>query len=181
MLLSLLFKAMKGDVSTKRVAAFAKRLLQVAQEQQPAFTCGCLLMLSEILKVWFYGYHYCHCYHIYCYSYFYSLFPQILLPPLAQPAFTCGCLLILSEILKVWFCGVTAIIVIVLNIVYCFCLYDFHLHLHLQQIEVWTVTHRHGTALSTFQGCTILHVYTGFQLSMSCMQGKLSLWNLIYV
>ncbi len=51
MLLSLLFKAMKGDVSTKRVAAFAKRLLQVAQEQQPAFTCGCLLMLSEILKV----------------------------------------------------------------------------------------------------------------------------------
>ncbi len=131
MLLSLLFKAMKGDVSTKRVAAFAKRLLQVAQEQQPAFTCGCLLILSEILKV--------------------------------------------------WFCGVTAIIVIVLNIVYCFCLYDFHLHLHLQQIEVWTVTHRHGTALSTFQGCTILHVYTGFQLSMSCMQGKLSLWNLIYV
>lgn len=51
MFLSLLFKAMKGDVSTKRVAAFAKRLLQVAQEQQPAFTCGCLLMLSEILKV----------------------------------------------------------------------------------------------------------------------------------
>jgi len=46
MFLSLLFKAMKGDVSTKRVAAFAKRLLQVAQEQQPAFTCGCLLMLS---------------------------------------------------------------------------------------------------------------------------------------
>ena len=53
MFLSLLFKAMKGDVSTKRVAAFAKRLLQVAQEQQPAFTCGCLLMLSEVLKVWY--------------------------------------------------------------------------------------------------------------------------------
>ena len=51
MFLSLLFKGMKGDVSTKRVAAFAKRLLQIAQEQQPAFTCGCLLMLSEILKV----------------------------------------------------------------------------------------------------------------------------------
>ena len=51
MFLSLLFKAMKGDVSAKRVAAFAKRLLQVAQEQQPAFTCGCLLMLSEIVKV----------------------------------------------------------------------------------------------------------------------------------
>lgn len=51
MFLSLVFKAMKADVSTKRVAAFAKRLLQVAQEQQPAFTCGCLLMLSELLKV----------------------------------------------------------------------------------------------------------------------------------
>ena len=51
MFLSLLFKAMKADVSTKRVAAFAKRLLQVAQEQQPAFTCGCLLVLSEVLKV----------------------------------------------------------------------------------------------------------------------------------
>ena len=51
MFLSLLFKAMKADVTTKRVAAFAKRLLQVAQEQQPAFTCGCLLMLSEVLKV----------------------------------------------------------------------------------------------------------------------------------
>ena len=51
MFLSLLFKAMKADVSTKRVAAFVKRLLQVAQEQQPAFTCGCLLMVSEVLKV----------------------------------------------------------------------------------------------------------------------------------
>ncbi|KAL3136772.1 hypothetical protein ABBQ38_005486 [Trebouxia sp. C0009 RCD-2024] len=48
--LSLLFKAMKADVSSRRVAAFAKRLLQVAQEQQPAFCCGCLLMLSETLK-----------------------------------------------------------------------------------------------------------------------------------
>ena len=51
MFLSLLFKAMKADVSTKRVAAFVKRLLQIAQEQQPAFTCGCLLMVSEVLKV----------------------------------------------------------------------------------------------------------------------------------
>ena len=49
--LSLVFKAMKADVSSRRVAAFAKRLLQVAQEQQPAFCCGCLLMLSETLKV----------------------------------------------------------------------------------------------------------------------------------
>lgn len=51
MFLSLVYKAMKGDVSNKRIAAFAKRLLQVAEEQQPAFTCGCLLMLSELLKV----------------------------------------------------------------------------------------------------------------------------------
>lgn len=51
MFLSLVFKAMKADVSSKRVGAFAKRLLQVAHEQQPAFCCGCLLMLSEILKV----------------------------------------------------------------------------------------------------------------------------------
>ena len=150
------------------------KLRRSSSQPSLAAACSCFLKSSR------YGYHYCHCYHIYCYFYFYLLFPQILLPPLAQPAFTCGCLLILSEILKVWFCGVTAIIVIVLNIVYCFCLYDFHLHLHLR-IEVWTVTHRHGTALSTFQGCTIVHVYTGFQTSMSCMQGKLYLWNLIYV
>ena len=58
MFLSLVYKAMKGDVSNKRVAAFAKRLLQVAEEQQPAFTCGCLLMLSELLKVA------CRCYAV---------------------------------------------------------------------------------------------------------------------
>ncbi|KAI3423892.1 hypothetical protein D9Q98_009726 [Chlorella vulgaris] len=50
MFLSLLFKALKADVSSRRSAAFAKRLLQVAQESPPHFACGCLLMLSELLK-----------------------------------------------------------------------------------------------------------------------------------
>ena len=51
MFMSLLFKAMKADVSFRRKAAFAKRLLQVSLEQTPAFACGCLLILSELLKV----------------------------------------------------------------------------------------------------------------------------------
>ena len=51
MFMSLLFKAMKADVSARRKAAFAKRLLQVSLEQTPAFACGCLLILSELLKV----------------------------------------------------------------------------------------------------------------------------------
>jgi hypothetical protein len=44
-------QALKADVSSRRSAAFAKRLLQVAQESPPHFACGCLLMLSELLKV----------------------------------------------------------------------------------------------------------------------------------
>lgn len=50
MFLSLLFKAIKADVSAKRTAAFAKRLLQVAQEAPAHFACGCLLLTSELLK-----------------------------------------------------------------------------------------------------------------------------------
>lgn len=38
-------------MSGKRAAAFAKRLLQVAQESPPHFACGCLLLTSELLKV----------------------------------------------------------------------------------------------------------------------------------
>ena len=49
--LSLLFRAMRADVSDRRVAAFVKRTLQVAMEQLPNFACGCLLLLSELLKV----------------------------------------------------------------------------------------------------------------------------------
>lgn len=50
MFLALLFKALKADVSPKRVAAFAKRLLQVASEAPANFACGCLVLTSELLK-----------------------------------------------------------------------------------------------------------------------------------
>uniref|UniRef100_A0A0E0LYB7 CCAAT-binding factor domain-containing protein n=1 Tax=Oryza punctata TaxID=4537 RepID=A0A0E0LYB7_ORYPU len=48
--LGLLVKAMKNDVMLKRVAAFAKRLLQVALQRPPQYACGCLFILSEVLK-----------------------------------------------------------------------------------------------------------------------------------
>ena len=83
MFLSLLYKAMKADISDKRIIAFTKRILQVcsssavqleaagrasgvahrfvtwvppvylqvAVEQLPNFACGCLLLVSELLKV----------------------------------------------------------------------------------------------------------------------------------
>mmetsp|Transcript_8714 Transcript_8714/g.18540 ORF Transcript_8714/g.18540 Transcript_8714/m.18540 type:complete len:1163 (-) Transcript_8714:938-4426(-) len=51
MFLALLFKAMKADVSVKRVAAFAKRLLQVAHMAAPNFACAVLFLVSEVLKV----------------------------------------------------------------------------------------------------------------------------------
>jgi hypothetical protein len=44
-------QAMRVDVSTKRAAAFAKRLLQVAIPGPPHFACGSLLLISEVLKV----------------------------------------------------------------------------------------------------------------------------------
>ncbi|KAK9820060.1 hypothetical protein WJX72_005600 [[Myrmecia] bisecta] len=50
MFLSLVFKALRADVSAKRTAALAKRLLQVAQEQAPPFICGALMLLSELMK-----------------------------------------------------------------------------------------------------------------------------------
>ncbi|KAL6894019.1 hypothetical protein ACP4OV_008117 [Aristida adscensionis] len=48
--LGLLVKAMKNDVMLKRVAALSKRLLQVALQRPPQYTCGCLFILSEVLK-----------------------------------------------------------------------------------------------------------------------------------
>ncbi|GLJ10892.1 hypothetical protein SUGI_0137430 [Cryptomeria japonica] len=51
MLLGLMFKALKNDINIKRIAAFSKRLLQVALQQPPQFACACLLLLSELLKV----------------------------------------------------------------------------------------------------------------------------------
>ncbi|CAN6162295.1 unnamed protein product [Urochloa humidicola] len=48
--LGLLVKAMKNDVMLKRVAAFSKRLLQVSLQRPPQYACGCLFILSEVLK-----------------------------------------------------------------------------------------------------------------------------------
>jgi len=48
--LNLLYKSLKNDPNAERVAAFAKRLLQVAAQHQPPFICGVLFMLSEVLK-----------------------------------------------------------------------------------------------------------------------------------
>lgn len=42
---------MKADVSVKRVAAFAKRLLQIATQAPAPFAAGTLFLLSEVLKV----------------------------------------------------------------------------------------------------------------------------------
>ncbi len=43
-------QAMKADVSVKRVAAFAKRLLQIAAQAPAPFAAGTLFLLSEVLK-----------------------------------------------------------------------------------------------------------------------------------
>ncbi|KAJ4837547.1 hypothetical protein Tsubulata_028098, partial [Turnera subulata] len=50
MFIGLLLRAMKNDINLKRVSAFAKRLLQVALQQPPQYACGCLFLLSEVLK-----------------------------------------------------------------------------------------------------------------------------------
>ncbi|CAN0877761.1 Protein SLOW WALKER 2 [Linum grandiflorum] len=50
MFIGLILRAMKNDVNLKRVAAFAKRLLQVAMQQPPQYACGSLFLLSEVLK-----------------------------------------------------------------------------------------------------------------------------------
>jgi ribosome biogenesis protein MAK21 len=48
--LSLFLKAVKDDVSINRSVANVKRLLQVALGAQANFACGCLIVVSEILK-----------------------------------------------------------------------------------------------------------------------------------
>ncbi|PKU66643.1 CCAAT/enhancer-binding protein zeta isoform X1 [Dendrobium catenatum] len=50
MFLGLLVKAMKNDINLRRVSAFSKRLIQVALQRPPQYACGCLFMLSEVLK-----------------------------------------------------------------------------------------------------------------------------------
>jgi ribosome biogenesis protein MAK21 len=48
MYLNLLFRALKADMSVKRVKAFIKRILQTATLHQPSFICGVLYLLSEL-------------------------------------------------------------------------------------------------------------------------------------
>lgn len=50
MFLNLMYKSLKVDIVLRRVKAFLKRLLQVSGEQSPAFTCGVLFLVSELLK-----------------------------------------------------------------------------------------------------------------------------------
>ncbi|MBA0695605.1 hypothetical protein Goari_002218, partial [Gossypium aridum] len=50
MFIGLLLRAMKTDVNLKRVSAFSKRILQVALQQPPQYACGCLFLISEVLK-----------------------------------------------------------------------------------------------------------------------------------
>ncbi|KAJ4951263.1 hypothetical protein NE237_028095 [Protea cynaroides] len=50
MFIGLLLRAMKSDINLKRVSSFSKRILQVALQQPPQYTCGCLFLLSEVLK-----------------------------------------------------------------------------------------------------------------------------------
>ncbi|KAL9256001.1 SLOW WALKER 2-like protein [Drosera capensis] len=50
MFIGLLLRAMKSDINIKRVAAFAKRMLQVVLQQPPQHACACLFLLSEVLK-----------------------------------------------------------------------------------------------------------------------------------
>lgn len=44
-------QAIRADVSSRRVAAFVKRLLQVAAACTANFAAGSLFLLSELLKV----------------------------------------------------------------------------------------------------------------------------------
>ena len=50
MFLSLLYKAVRADPAARRAAAFAKRLLQAALHAPPAFACGALMLVSQLLQ-----------------------------------------------------------------------------------------------------------------------------------
>lgn len=50
MFLNLLYKSLKADIVLRRVKAFVKRLLQVSCTASPAFTCGVLFLVSELMK-----------------------------------------------------------------------------------------------------------------------------------
>ncbi|KAM5367843.1 hypothetical protein ACJZ2D_009848 [Fusarium nematophilum] len=46
--LNLLLRALKNDVDSRRVKAFAKRMLQIAGLHQPAFTCSLLYVIGHV-------------------------------------------------------------------------------------------------------------------------------------
>ena len=46
--LNLLFRALRADLSVKRVKAFAKRMLQIITLHQPPFICGILYLIREL-------------------------------------------------------------------------------------------------------------------------------------
>ncbi|KAF2746533.1 CBF-domain-containing protein [Sporormia fimetaria CBS 119925] len=47
--LNLLYRALKADVSIRRVKAFVKRLLQIIHLHEPPFICGVLYLIKELL------------------------------------------------------------------------------------------------------------------------------------
>jgi ribosome biogenesis protein MAK21 len=49
MYLNLLYRSLKADVSTKRVQAFVKRLLQIIHMHEPPFICGVLYLINELI------------------------------------------------------------------------------------------------------------------------------------
>jgi ribosome biogenesis protein MAK21 len=49
MYLNLLYRSLKADVSTKRVQAFVKRLLQIIHLHEPPFICGVLYLINELI------------------------------------------------------------------------------------------------------------------------------------
>ncbi|DAZ94962.1 TPA: hypothetical protein N0F65_000057 [Lagenidium giganteum] len=51
LLLNLIYRALKADVSPARASAMVKRLLQLATIMTPAFACAVLFLLSELFKV----------------------------------------------------------------------------------------------------------------------------------
>ncbi|XP_072120991.1 CCAAT/enhancer-binding protein zeta [Mobula birostris] len=51
MFLNLLYKSLKSDIVLRRIKAFIKRILQATCGQTPAFICGALFLISEILKL----------------------------------------------------------------------------------------------------------------------------------
>lgn len=46
--LNLLYRSLKNDVDVRRVKAFVKRMLQIINLHQPAFTCGILYLVASL-------------------------------------------------------------------------------------------------------------------------------------